>query len=145
MNFILKMSCGRFSLIYNTGARHQRNELEENATLTTQVRHEKHECNTSETRVVHERHDCDMSATQMTRVWHESKILVLIATRVKLYFYILIFTKWQIKDYKERNNFILRTTFLHVLFPCRNAFKICTTKSWLFSSKSYVKKLYTRL
>ena len=127
------------------GARHQRHDLEENATLTTQVRHEKHECNTSTTGVVHERHECDMSATRTTRVRHESNILVLIVTRVKLYFYTLIFTIWQMKHYKKRKNFILRTTFLHVLFPCRNAFKICTTKSRLFSSKSYVKKLYTRL
>ena len=33
------------------------------------------------------------------------------------------------KDYKERNNFILRTTFGYALFPCQNAFEKCTTKT----------------
>ena len=47
----------------------------------------------------------------MTRVRHEWKKLILIPTRVKTYFHNPIFTIWQLKDYKERNNFILRTTF----------------------------------
>ena len=53
----------------------------------------------------------DTSATRTTRVRHEWKILTLITTRVKTYFHALIVTIWQVKDYKERNNFILRCTF----------------------------------
>ena len=46
------------------------------------------------------------------------------------------------KDYKERDNFILRTTFL---LSCQNAFEKCATKIELCNDKSYIKKLYTRL
>ena len=35
-------------------------------------------------------------------------ILILITARVKTYFHLPIFTMWQVKDYKEGNNFILR-------------------------------------
>ena len=52
-----------------------------------------------------------MSATWTTRVRHEWNNLILIATRVKTHFYALVFTIWQVKDYKGKNNFILRTTF----------------------------------
>ena len=45
------------------------------------------------------------------------------------------------KDYKERNNFILRTT----LFPYQNTFEKYTTKTEFYNGKSYIKKLYTRL
>ena len=38
------------------------------------------------------------------------------------------------KDYKERNNFILSTTFENASFPCQNTFEKCTTKAL---SKSY--------
>ena len=31
--------------------------------------------------------------------------------KVKPYFHIAIFTIWQVKEYKEKNNFILRTNF----------------------------------
>ena len=125
----------------------QRLHIQEGSSLicNTSDRHERHECDTNATRVLHERLECDMSAAKTTRVRHERKILVLIATRVKTYFYTPIFTIWLMKDYKKRNSFILRTTFLHVLYSCRNAFKKCTTKSRLFNYKSYIKKLYTRL
>ena len=76
-----------------------------------------HECNTSETK----RHECnssahkcytnDMSPTRTTRVRHERKILILITTRGKTYFHTPALAIWQMKDYKERDNFILRTTF----------------------------------
>ena len=46
------------------------------------------------------------------------------------------------KDYKERNNFILRTTFSEM---SQNAFEKCTTKTELCNGKSYIKDLYTRL
>ena len=63
---------------------------------------------TRETRVGHE---SDTIATQTTRVWHEFKILILITTSVKIYFHTPILAIWQIKDYKERSNFIQRTSF----------------------------------
>ena len=71
----------------------------------TSARHERHECDTSDT-----------SATQTTRVRHEWKILILTMTRVKTYFHTLTFTIWQVKDYKERENFVLRITFSKCLF-----------------------------
>ena len=46
------------------------------------------------------------------------------------------------KDYKERNNFILRTTFWKciVLMP-QNAFEKCSTKTELCNRKSYIKNV----
>ena len=61
---------------------------------------------TNATRVRHKRHER-----------HEWKTLVLITTQMKTYFHTPIFTIWQVKDYKERNNFILRTTFWKCLVP----------------------------
>ena len=88
-------------------------------TRAKRVGHEQHECNTSVTlaiRVRHEctqvRHECYTNDTSATR----AKNFDFAATRVKTYFHILIFTIWQVKDYKERNNFILRTTFWKCLF-----------------------------
>ena len=79
------------------------------------------ECNRSDTsakRVLHKRHECDTS----------EKRLILITARVKTYFHIPMFTIWQLKDYKERDNFILSTTFGNTSFPCQNTFEKCTTK-----------------
>ena len=73
------------------------------------------------------------------------KLLILITTRVKAYFLIPVFTMWQVKDYKERNNFILSTTFRNASFPCENEFEKCTTKTGICNGKIYIKKLYTRL
>ena len=100
------------SLIYNMSARHER-----------------HECNTSETRATQVRHDCytnDTSATRTTRVRHEWKILILIKTRVKIYFHTLIFTIWQVKDYKEKeqfhsNNYFLEISLLHPKMHLKSA------------------------
>ena len=39
------------------------------------------------------------------------------------------------KDYKERNNFILSTTFGNALFPYQNLFEKFTTKTELFNGK----------
>ena len=100
------------SLIYNTSARHEPHECDTSDKNATRLRHEsdtsdtsetgvQQECNTSATQVLHERHECDTSEA----------FLILITTRVKTYFHTLILTLWQVKDYKERNNFILRTTF----------------------------------
>ena len=80
-------------------------ECETSSTRPTQVRHEQHDCNTSVTWV---RHKCDTSAAQVRQEW---KILVVITTRVKTYCHTPIFTIWQVKDYKQSNNFILRTKF----------------------------------
>ena len=82
-----------------------------------------------------EQHECDTS----------EKILILITTRVKIYFHTPIFTTWQVKDYKEGNNFIPSTTFGNASFPCRNAFEKGTTKTEICNGKSYIKKLHTKL
>ena len=109
------------SLIYNTSVRHERHEYDTS--------------DTSATRALHKRHECDMG----------EKKLILITTRVKTCFRIPIFTIWQVKDHKERSNFILSTTFGNASFPCQNAFEKCTTKTRLCNGKSYIKNLYTRL
>ena len=49
------------------------------------------------------------------------------------------------KDYKESNIIILRSTLSTTSFLCQNAFEKCTTKTELCSGKSYIKMLYTRL
>ena len=55
-------------------------------------------------------HKCDTSDTNATRLQHECCTNDTHVTRVKIYFHAQIFTIMQVKDYKERNNFILRTT-----------------------------------
>ena len=72
-------------------------------------------------------------------------ILILITTRVKTYFHIHIFTMWQLKDYKEGNNFILSTAFKNASLPCQNAIENCTTKTEFCKGKSYIKKVINRL
>ena len=49
------------------------------------------------------------------------------------------------KDYKERNNFILSTSFKNASFPYQNELEKCTTKTGISNGKSYIKKLCTRL
>ena len=102
----------RSSLIYNTSVRH--------------------ECNTNATRVLHEWHECDTSATRTTQVRHEWKILILIMTRVKTYFHTPTFTIRQVKDYKERNSLILRTTFWECLAPMSKCVWKMLHKNWTF-------------
>ena len=116
--FLLRYNKVRSSLIYNTSARHERHEFNTSAKLATLVRNEWDTSNTSATRVrqkctrvLHERHKYNTSATRTAWVRPEWKTLILIRKRVKTYFHTLIFTIWQVKDYKERNNFMLRTTF----------------------------------
>ena len=84
-----------------------------------------HECQTRATRVRQERHECNNSNTSATRVRqkkkkkHECYTNDKSATRVKNFDFdndvgkniFLQSYIWQVKDYKERNNFILRTTF----------------------------------
>ena len=93
---------------------------------------------TSATPTTRMRHDCNTSNTRATRVQYEWKNLILTMAEVEAYFHTPIFTIWQVKDYKERNNFILGTTFSKCIFPMPNSFEKCTTES-------YIKKLYTRL
>ena len=78
---------------------------------------------TSATRVTRMRQECDTSNTSATRVPDTNdtsatrvKNFDFVTTRVKIYFHTLIFTIWQVKEYKERKNFILRTTFWKCLF-----------------------------
>ena len=99
------------------------------------ARQDRHECDTCATQVLHEPHERNAS----------EKKLILITTRVKTYFHVPIFFIWLVKDYKERDNFILSTTFGNASFPCQNAFEKCTTKTGLCNGKSYIKKLYTKL
>ena len=77
-----------------------------NDTSATRVTRMRQECDTSATRVP------DTNGTSATRV----KNFDFVTTWVKIYFHTLIFTIWQVKEYKERNNFILRTTFWKCLF-----------------------------
>ena len=57
----------------------------------------------------HEWDTNNTGARRTTQLSHEWKILILITTRVKTYFHTPILAIWQMKDYKERNNFILRS------------------------------------
>ena len=106
----------RFSLFYNTTARNERHEWGTN--------------DTSATWVLHEWHECDMSATRTARVRHKWKILIFITTWLKTYFHTPITTIWQMKDYKERNNFILRTTFWKCIVPMPKCVGKVHHKNW---------------
>ena len=111
------------SLIYNTSARHKLHECitsDTNATQVTQIQHKQHECNTRATRVLHKRHECN------------TRTLILTTTRIKTYFHSPTFTIWQVKDYKERNNFILRTTFWKCLVPMPKCVWKVHHKNWTF-------------
>ena len=54
-----------------------------------------------------------------------------------------MFTIWQVKDYKERNNFILKDTFWKESANAKMRLKGAPQKVQLF--KSYIKKLDTRM
>ena len=82
----------------------------------------------------------DMSATRVKNFDFDND------TRVKTFFHTLIFTIWQVKDYKERNNFIVGTTFWKMSrFNAKMRLKSAPQKTKLFNCKSYTKILYTRL
>ena len=86
------------------------------------ARHERHEYNTSAKRV---RHECDTSQTRATQLRLECYTNNASATRVKNFdfhnitndFQTPILAIWQMKDYNERNNFILRTIFWKCIVP----------------------------
>ena len=68
----------------------------------------------------HDRRKCHKNETGTTWVLHEWKILIFITILVKTYFHTfhtLIFIIWQVKDYIQRNNVILTTTFCKCLGP----------------------------
>ena len=70
----------------------------------------------------HERQECYLT----TRVRHERKNLILVTIRVKIYFHTLIFTIWQVKDYKEKeqfhsNNYFLEISLLHPKMHLKSA------------------------
>ena len=112
----------------------------------TSARRLRHECCTSVTQVLHGRNECDTSATRMTRVRYEWKTLFLITRRMKkTYFHTPILAMWLMKDYKEKNNFIRKTTFWKCMVSMPNAFEKCTTKTELCNSENCIKKLYPRL
>ena len=121
---ILKNICQRSSLIYNTSGRHAQPECRTSdksayeRMTATQVRHE-----------LYERHECDRS----------EKVLILITTRVKTYFHTPIFTIWQMKDHKKRNNFILSPTFGNGPFPCQNVFESAPQKLNFVMTKAILK------
>ena len=101
-----------YSLFYNTSARHERHECDTTDTSAARVRREQHVYNTS--------------ATRTTRVRHEWDILILITTRVKTYFLIPRLAIWQVKAYKERNNFysknyLLEMPLSHDKIPVKSA------------------------
>ena len=114
------------------------------ATRGTRMRNECNTSDTSETWATRVRYKCNTSAARTARVRHEWKSLVLIAARVKTYFYTLIFTIWQVKDYQERNNFY-ELPFGNASFPCQNAFKKCTTKTSATSQYNCFSKILQNL
>ena len=112
-----------------------------NATRTTRVLHEWDSSDTNAKR----RHECytnHTSAIRTTRVRHEWKFLILITTRLKIYFHNPIVAIQQMKDYKERNNFILRTTFWKCLVPMpKCVWKVHPITNFVMAkatSKSYI-------
>ena len=111
----------------------------------TWAQQEWHDCNKSETEITQVRHKCDRSATETTRVRHEWKILILTTARVKTYFHASKLAIWQMKGYKEWNNFIQEAPSRNVSFPYQNTFEKCATKLNFVKDKIFVKKLYTRL
>ena len=157
----IKVTWLRSSLIYNASSRQEEHEYNRRDMNTVRVQHEK----TSEARARHEQHKCKMSAvwvdtcgTRTIQVRNECytndtsatrlKILILVTTRVKSYLHNPTFTICQGKDYKERNDLILRRTILsfgNALLPCQSASEKCSTKTDICNGKSYIKNLYTRL
>ena len=120
------------SLFCNASARDKRHKCDTSEERATQVRHERREW------VCWER---DKSAKQTTRVQHECYTNDTSVTRVKnsdFYndtseniFFHPILAAWQTKDYKERNNFILRTTFLKCLISMLKCVWIVDHKNWI--------------
>ena len=90
----------------------------------------------------------DTSAIWTMRERHEWKNFDFGNARVKTYFHTHILAISQMKDYKERNDFILRTNFWKCLVPYQKPFKKRRTKTELYNDKSYItqwQKLYQKV
>ena len=96
--WLQKICFSRPSLFYNMRARDEQRDTNDKSGTRDSV-----------TRTARVQHEWDTSATQ---VRHDCEILILIRTRAKIYFHTPILAIWQMKDYKETNSFILRTTLL---------------------------------
>ena len=90
---------------------------------------------TSDNNATRVQHKCGTSATRTTRVRHKcytndtsEKTFDFDNYGSKNMFHIPIFTIWQVKDYKERSNFILSTTFKNASFAYQNEFEKCPQK-----------------
>ena len=106
----------------------------------TRVQHERHRCDTSATQVRHKQYECNKSETSTTRVRHvydtnDTSVTLVInfnfdkdaSENIFLHPILII---WQVKDYKERNNFIFRNTFWKCLLPMPNHVKREHHKNW---------------
>ena len=95
-------------------------------TSVTRVRHERHECNTSATWTTRARHQCftnDTSATQMKNFDFDNNMSENLFSHP-------ILAIWQMKDCKERNNFILRAAFWKFLVPMPKCIGKVHHKNW---------------
>ena len=78
----------------------------------------RHKSDTSATQTARVRHECYKNYTSVTRVKNfDFDNDIFSHKKVKTYFHTATFTIWQVEDYKERNNFILRTNFWKCPFP----------------------------
>ena len=80
----------------------------------TRVRHERHQCNTSATRMLHEQHECD---TRVKKFDFDNNMSESIISHP-------ILAIWEMKDCKERNNFIL-------YFKSATQTELCNGKSYI--------------
>ena len=95
-------------------------ERRSSLSYSTSHGHEWHECDTTATRATLVQREWDMSdtcATWTTWVRYRWKTLILITRLVKKHFHTPILATHQVKNYKERNNFILRNNIWKCLFP----------------------------
>ena len=97
-------------------ARHERHKCNPGETRERRVQHKWQTSDASATWVRQKQHNFNTSVTRTTRLQqrHEWNIFILITTRVKAYFHIPILDMWWMKYFKERNNFILRTSVLDI-------------------------------
>ena len=110
--------------------------------FATRVPEKSKNSDTNAIRVRHEWHECYTSNTSASRV---KNLDFDITTPVKTNFHTHILAIKQMKDFKERNNFVQELLFGNALFPCQNAFEKCTKKAELCNGKSFIKTFYTRL
>ena len=129
------------SLSYNTSARQERHECKTRDKNETPVQYEQYECDTSVTRVLHERrvrNECytndNTSAIREENVDFDNDT----SKHIFSHPYISYMANERLQVEEQFH-------FGNSLFPSRNAFEKCTTKTGLCNCKSYIKKLYTRL